>query len=38
LGSQFHRGHVSSPRHVKRSVRISRTALSCSLQAEGYVT
>jgi hypothetical protein len=35
---QFHHSHVSSPRHVKRSVRISRTALSCSLHAEGYET
>jgi len=23
VGSQFHHGHVSSPRHVKRSVRLS---------------
>src|SRR5262245_23625872 len=27
---------VSSPRHVKRSVRISRTPLSCVLRAKGY--
>src|SRR5262249_29635980 len=38
MGSQFHHGHVSSPRHVKRSVRISRTALSCSLHTKGYGT
>jgi hypothetical protein len=23
MGAQFHHGHVSSPRHVKRSVRLS---------------
>ena len=41
----FHRGpqsgshsHVSSPRPVKRSVRISRTPLSCTVHAEGYET
>jgi hypothetical protein len=28
--------HVSSPRHVERSVRISRTALSCLLHLKGY--
>ncbi len=31
-------GHVSSSRHVKRSVRFSRTALSCLLHATGYGT
>src|SRR5712692_1588056 len=30
--------HVSSPRHVERSVRISRTALSCLLHLKGYGT
>ena len=30
--------HVSSPRHVKRSMRISRTTLSCPLHIKGYVT
>ena len=30
--------HVSSPRHVERSVRISRTALSCLLCLKGYGT
>src|SRR5258706_16014173 len=30
--------HVSSPRHVERSVRISRTALSCLLHLNGYGT
>src|SRR5262252_2200003 len=30
--------HVSSPRHVERSVRISRTALSCLLRLKGYGT
>ena len=29
--------HVSSPRHLERSVQISRTALSCSLRVKGYV-
>src|SRR6266446_121447 len=29
---------VSSPRHVERSVRISRTALSCLLHLKGYGT
>ena len=29
---------VSSPRHVKRSVRISRTTLSCRLHPKGYGT
>ncbi len=29
---------VSSPRHLKRSMRISRTTLSCTLCAEGYGT
>jgi hypothetical protein len=29
---------VSSPRHVKRSVRISRTALSCMFHVKGYGT
>src|SRR5215472_13846742 len=38
LGSQFHHGHVSSSRHVKRSGRISRTPLSCSLHPKGYET
>jgi hypothetical protein len=31
-------GHVSSSRHVKRSVRFSCTALSCWLHARGYGT
>ena len=31
------RGHVSSPRLVKRSMRISRTTLSCLLRVKGYV-
>jgi hypothetical protein len=31
-------GSVSSPRHVKRSVRISRTALSCLFRVKGYGT
>src|SRR5262245_5706109 len=31
-------GHVSSPRHVERSGRISRTPLSCPLRAEDYAT
>ena len=31
-------GNVSSPRHVKRSVQISRTALSWMLHAKGYGT
>ena len=30
-------GHVSSPRLVKRSMRISRTTLSCLLRVKGYV-
>ena len=30
--------HVSSPRHVERSVRISRTTLSCLLRAKAYGT
>ena len=30
-------GHVSSPRHLERSVQISRTALSCPLRDKGYV-
>src|SRR6267143_217092 len=30
--------HVSSPRHVERSVRISRTALSCLRHLGGYGT
>ena len=30
--------HVSSPRHVKRSVRISRTPLPCVLRIKGYGT
>ena len=30
------RGPVSSPRHLKRSMRISRTTLSCTLGAKGY--
>jgi hypothetical protein len=41
----FHHGpqsgchrHVSSPRLVKRSVRISRTPLSCVLRSKGYET
>jgi hypothetical protein len=38
MGSQIHRGHISNSRHVKRSVRISRTALSCSLHIKGYGT
>ena len=38
-GPQFgcHR-HVSSPLHVERSGRISRTALSCVFHVKGYVT
>ena len=28
VGSQFHQRHISSSRHIKRSMRISRTALS----------
>jgi hypothetical protein len=36
MGSQFHHGHVSSSRLVKRSVRISRTPLSCLLHLKGY--
>ena len=31
-------GHVSSSRHVKRSVRFSRTALSCLFRVTGYET
>jgi len=31
-------GHVSSPRHVERSRRISRTPLSCPLHAKAYAT
>ena len=31
-------GHVSSPRHVERSGRISRTPLSCPLHAKAYET
>jgi hypothetical protein len=31
-------GHVSSPRHVERSGRISRTPLSCPLRATAYAT
>jgi hypothetical protein len=31
-------GHVSSPRHVERSRRISRTPLSCPLRATAYAT
>jgi hypothetical protein len=30
--------HVSSPLHIERSGRISRTTLSCVLHAKGYVT
>ena len=30
--------HVSSPRHVKRSLRISRTPLPCVLRIKGYGT
>jgi hypothetical protein len=30
--------HVSSPRHVERSVRIFRAALSCLLHLKGYGT
>ena len=30
-------GHVSNPRHVKRSGRFSRTPLSCPLHPKGYV-
>ena len=30
-------GHVSSPRLIKRSMRISRTTLSCLLRVKGYV-
>jgi hypothetical protein len=29
---------VSSPRHITRSVRISRTTRSCTLHGKGYVT
>jgi hypothetical protein len=36
VGSQFHPGHVSSSRHVARSVRISRTTRSCILHLKGY--
>ena len=32
------RGHVSSPRLIKRSMRISRTTLSCLLHVKGYGT
>jgi hypothetical protein len=31
-------GHVSNPRHVERSRRISRTPLSCPLHAKAYAT
>ena len=31
-------GHVSSPRRLKRSMRISRTPLSCGLLVKGYET
>jgi hypothetical protein len=30
--------HVSSPRHIERSVRFSRTTLTCLLHASGYET
>jgi hypothetical protein len=30
--------HVSSPRHIERSVRISRTTLTCLLRAKAYET
>src|SRR5271167_3833944 len=36
VGSQFHLGHVSSSRLVKRSVRISRAPLSCLLHPKVY--
>jgi hypothetical protein len=36
VGSQFHHGHVSNSRHVKRSERISRTPLSCLFRPKGY--
>jgi len=32
------RDPVSSPRHITRSVRISRTTRSCTLHGKGYVT
>jgi hypothetical protein len=31
-------GHVSSPRRIERSVRVSRTTLTCSLRALVYET
>ena len=38
VSQQFDRAYVSSPRHVERSVRISRTTLTCLLRLKGYGT
>jgi hypothetical protein len=35
--TSHHRKLVSSPRHFERSMRISRTTLSCSLHAKVYM-
>jgi hypothetical protein len=35
-GAEGLRGPVSSPRHITRSVRVSRTTRSCTLRDKGY--
>jgi hypothetical protein len=38
VAPQDRQSPVSSPRHITRSVRISRTTRSCTLHGKGYVT